>query len=133
MAKKTVSGSKTSKKDATEIKDTTQVAVAQIKGGSPLAAWMTGKPHSLVFAFNPAYNDKDNPEEDAWHFVLPLEDDVVCVRTGFRGYTPKGDLSQMAMLMIKDIERTLDAVVDYPTITEPRKLKSLHLAVPQFS
>lgn len=127
MTKKTASASKTKEKD------TTQVQVGQLRRGSPLAAWMTGKPHSLVFAFNPAYNCKETPEEDTWHFVLPLEDDVVCVRTGFRGYTPKGDLSQMAMLMLRDVERTLDAVVDYPTITEPRKLKSLHLAVPQFS
>ena len=127
MTKKATSAAKTKEKD------TTQVQVEQVRRGSPLAAWMTGKPHSLVFAFNPAYNDKENTEEDAWHFVLPLEGDVVCVKTGFRGYTPKGDLSQMAMLMLRDVERTLDAVVDYPTITEPRKLKSLHLAVPQFS
>jgi len=124
---------KTAKVASTKEKDTTQTSVQQIKGGSPLAAWMAGKPHSLVFAFNPAYNDKENPEEDAWHFVLPVEGEVLVVRTGFRGYTPKGDLSQLAMLMLKDVERTLDAVVDYPTITEPRKLKSMHLAVPQFS
>ncbi len=124
---------KTAKVASTKEKDTTQSAVEQIKGGSPLAAWMTGKPHSLVFAFNPAYNDKENPEDDAWHFVLPVEGDVIVARTQFRGYTPKGDLSQMAMLMMRDLERTLESVVDYPTITEPRKLKSMHLAVPQFS
>lgn len=124
---------KTAKVASTKEKDTTQTSVEQIRGGSPLAAWMTGKPHSLVFAFNPAYNDKENPEDDAWHFVLPVEGDVIVVRTAFRGYTPKGDLSQMAMLMLRDVERTLDSVVEYPIITEPRKLKSMHLAVPQFS
>jgi hypothetical protein len=124
---------KTAKAAETEEKDTTQATVQQVKGGMPLAAWMAGKPHNLVFAFNPAYNDKENPEDDAWHFVLPLEGDVVTIKTAFRGYTPKGDLSQMAMMMIADVERTLDAVVDYPIITEPRKLKSMHLAVPQFS
>lgn len=124
---------KTAKVAKTKVEDVTQRSVQQVSGGSPLAAWMTGQPHTLVFAFNLAYNDKEHPEDDAWHFVLPVEDDVIIVRTAFRGYTPKGDLSQMAMLMMRDLERTLDSVVDYPIVTEPRKLKSMHLAVPQFS
>ena len=129
----TKKASKPDKKAAavkTDEQDTTQKLVS---GGAPLAAWMEGKPHDLVFAFNPAYADKDNPDEDAWHVILPIEGDLTVIRTGYRGYTPKGDLSQLAMLMMRDPERAYDSAVDYPTITSPRKLKSMHLAVPRLS
>ena len=113
----------------TQEEDATKSVVSRAQNSAPLIDWMTGKPHDLVFAFNPNYDDKENPELDSWHLLLPVEGELLCVETGNKGYTQKGDLSQLARLMMADVERTLDAVVDYPTITEPRKLKSMHLAV----
>jgi len=110
-------------------KDTTQNLVENISEGVPIIAWMEGKPCDLVFAFNPAYGDKDNPEDDLWHFLLPIEGELVVIRTGCRGYTPKGDLSELARFMMADPDRALDSAVEYPTITQPRKLKSMHLAI----
>jgi hypothetical protein len=96
---------------------------------APLLDWLSGTPHTLIFAFNPAYNSEENPELDRWHFILPIEDEVVTVRTEFSGYTPKGDLTQMAMAMMANSERALESVVEYPVIEDLRHIKSLHLAV----
>lgn len=122
MAKKTTKPASSKSSESSE-------APRKRGNSAPLLDWLSGTPHTLVFAFNPAYNSEDQPELDRWHFILPIEDDVVTVRTEFSGYTPKGDLTQMAMAMMANPERALESVVEYPVVENLRNLKSLHLAV----
>ena len=133
MAKKTAKTVKTKPSKAIE------VTLANSKSTiNPLGDWLAGKPHDLIFAFHPGYSSDNESEDKFWHFLLPIgtnepAQDWAVVRTGYSGYTPKGDLSQLAMHMILEPERVLNAIVDMPEMLYPREWKFIFLTSPRLS
>ena len=118
----------------TESSKATEVTQENSKSAiNPLGDWLAGKPHNLIFAFHPSYSSDADSEDKFWHFLLPIEEEWAVVRTGFSGYTPKGDLSQLAMHMILEPERALNAIVDMPEMLYPREWKFIFLTSPRLS
>jgi len=128
MAKKTAKTVKTKSLETAKVKQVNSKSTI-----NPLVDWLAGKPHDLVFAFHPGYSSDDESEEKFWHFLLPVDEDWIVVRTGYSGYTPKGDLSQLAMHMLLEPERALNAIVDMPEMLYPREWKFIFLTSPKMT
>ena len=123
---------KTAKSATTKEQDTTQKVAKNLKTGSILADFLEGVPHYPIFCFNPHYNS--GTEEDRWFFVLPIEGSLIVVKTAYRGFTNKSDLSQMALSLMANPDRALEHMVeDYPSTDNVRNLKMIGLRVQRFS
>ncbi len=110
--------------------DRTKNLSSQVKSsGAVLGEFLKGHPHYPVFCINPDYGT--DSEEDRWTLILPLEGEIQAVRTEFRGYTPKSDLSTMALAMIKHPDRAIEAVVELPVITDTQAAKLIGITVAQ--
>lgn len=79
-----------------------------------LAEYLRDLPHVVVTAINPSWNS--DTEEDRWHFVLPIEDEMVVVKTNLHGFVPKNQLEKMASVLLKDHQRVEELRTQYPTI-----------------
>jgi len=96
--------------------------------GIVLAEFCEGIQFIAIQCVNPDYGSGDN--EDRWYFTnIPLENDRMVVKTEFQGFTRKGDLSQMAQIMIKEPDRALAFVSEYPRIVDTRKAKIVNIWV----
>jgi hypothetical protein len=125
MTKKKVASS-------SEAPDPTQRASSRVKSSSAvLGEFLKGTPHYPVLCVNPDYGTQS--DDDRWFLILPIEGTMQPVKTEYRGYTPKSDLSSMALAMMMSADRAIDAIADIPVINDLRKVKLIGLAVPQLS
>jgi hypothetical protein len=110
--------------------DETQALSSKVKSsGAVLGEFLKGQPHYPVFCVNPDYGT--DSEEDRWTLIIPLEGTLQAVSTEFRGYTPKSDLSTMALAMMTNPDRAIDAIRDVPVITDTQNVKLIGITVAQ--
>lgn len=110
--------------------DPTRNQSSRVKSsGAVLGEFLKGTPHYPVLCVNPDYGT--GSDNDRWFMILPLDGDLQTVKTEYRGYTPKSDLSSMALAMMMNSDRAIEALVDVPVINDLRRVKLIGLAVAQ--
>lgn len=96
--------------------------------GAPMAEFLDGYPHTAVLCINPKWDT--NEDGDRWHFILPVDDKAVVVRTNMKGFVPKSDLRQTALAYMMNTDKALEDEVDsYPIIEDQREAKIIPLLV----
>lgn len=110
--------------------DYTRIQSSRVKSsGAVLGEFLKGTPHYPVLCVNPEYGT--GSDEDRWYMILPIDGEIQTVKTEYRGYTPKSDLSSMAIVMMFDSDRAIAALSSVPVITDLRRVKLIGLAVAQ--
>ena len=110
--------------------DQTKNLSSQVKSsGAVLGEFLKGQPHYPVFCINPDYGT--DSKNDRWTLIIPLEGTIQAVKTEFRGYTPKSDLSTMALAMMTNPDRAIEAITDVPVITDTQAAKLIGITVAQ--
>ncbi len=110
--------------------DRTKSMSSRVKSsGAVLGEFLKGQPHYPVFCINPDYGT--DSAEDRWTLIIPLEGTIQAVKTEFRGYTPKSDLSSMALAMMRNPDRAIEAIADVPIITDTQAVKLIGITVAQ--
>ena len=118
--------------DKAQAPDRTKNLSSQVKSsGAVLGEFLKGHPHYPVFCVNPDYGT--DSENDRWTLIIPLEGTIQAVKTEFRGYTPKSDLSSMALAMMTNPDRAVDAISDVPVILDTQAVKLIGITVAQLS
>ena len=96
--------------------------------GAVLAEFCEGIQFISIQCVNPDFGS--GGEDDHWFFTnIPLENLQAVVKSEFQGFTRKGDLSQMAQIMMKEPERALEFIAEYPRIVDTRKAKIVNIWV----
>ncbi|KKN28180.1 hypothetical protein LCGC14_0856810 [marine sediment metagenome] len=125
-----MSKSKAKVAEVAQTPDRTKSMSSRIKSsGAVLGEFLKGQPHYPVFCINPDYGT--DSENDRWTLIIPLEGTIQAVKTEFRGYTPKSDLSSMALAMMSNPDRAVDATTDLPVITDTQAVKLIGITVAQ--
>ncbi len=119
---------KTSKKEVAQAPDSTQIVAEEVRSNSEvMGEFMRGVPQYPVFCVNPDWGT--DSDEDRWTLILPLDGELQAIRTELRGYTPKSDLSQMALNLLKNPERAIEDVAELPVINDMNAAKLIGIVV----
>ena len=124
--KKSASTGKSSSTPPNEINS--QDDYSSRNSGVIMAEFCEGLSFICLQVVNPSYGTGD--ENDRWYFTnIPLENTPMCVKTGFSGFTRRGALERMADIMLKEPERALEHICEFPRVTDTLKAKILNIWV----
>lgn len=106
--------------------------------GTAIARLVAGVQHVPAFFMNPGYHEDSEKlgekagipvPADNWYCLLPVQGNTIWVDLGISGYRPKGDLRELASVLIQHPDRAAERMCEQPIVLNPLTVQTVSVLV----